>query len=246
MIQSTWDDFEERIDGIDAKLDLLNQSSSAKRRVAPGTGTGTGTSIDIAWALEERDSAKHCLAICSHLQAQFQDMWFQPALGKLVQPQAPGDEADSGVGSSISSSSTTLTRAQLMTLSGFRDCADTISRTVSELSLHHRQAESLAQAASDEGSSRSSSPSADGTRDRERLKDEQSCFKQCAAFCNEATQRAERAHVISNVSVGRNGTQLIVSTFNDLFRVSNVTAAEGSKQMIGVAPEAVILEALRP
>lgn len=225
LICDTKLDLENHLKSIDSKLqDIVSQDNAIGASKAQ---------TDLQKIEIEKESTERCLDYCKHLLAQINGMHFQPIL----------DTKTSNT-TAMSISPENLTLADSLTLSTLKACSYSLSDTITRLESHRSTTEENLQSRSwRQDLNQDSDPSAS----RRALQDELESTKQCLGVCDRASEWASsgRVHIVEDISVGKYGKQICVSTLGDLFNIKSATAGDGSIQFFGSVSEGSLSELLR-
>ncbi|KAI9167805.1 hypothetical protein HJFPF1_03942 [Paramyrothecium foliicola] len=219
LIHDTKDDLERHLVHINSKLESL---TSQQRRPS------ASTQRDVQRAQGDKSSTKECIEYCKHLLEQLNTLQFRVVGVEPTPEQGP----QTGL-----ISPTSVTYADALTLSTFKDCSNKITKTLNDLEAYMLQ----------EAREQTSSIQLDPSSDRERLLGEANSLQQRLEFCDGASNRASeaRVHVLEDIRVGAYSRQMCVSTLGDLFNVKGATAGDGSVQIFGSTTESGLSELLK-
>jgi hypothetical protein len=226
-IESTSRDLQDHLEDIKRKLDTLLQRDK--------TNT-TDRVSDFQQMNDEIDSAQKCLEICENISSYINGIRFHPTRGG-------GSSATSGRDDGVSSDD--LTKAELITLSAFKDCSLILAEAMSEMRKKSQETDETTNAAKAEAED-PESPLADPDEEEENLQSELASVQQGLSILNAASTRALRVHRIQNVKTGDYGKQLFVSEDkNHLFNVKGASVGDMSLQIIGTLSPTSIQEIFR-
>lgn len=220
MIRDTKQDLERHLLQINAKL----ESITSQQQQAPSISTGE----HIQRISNDKDRTEKCIEYLKQLLAQINTTQFQ-----VVQVEPSQERGASTAGISPQS----LTYADALALSTFKDCGNKLTETLQTLEAYKLATNSKSD----------STIQLDPTANRERLVGEASSLQKRLDFCEGASQRADQAkvHVLEDIKVGDASSQLCVSSLGDLFAVRGATAGNGSIQVFGSMSESGLGDILR-
>lgn len=223
MIHDTKHDLERHLAQISQKLESLAQRDQKRNLDADA---------NVQRMKNEKSSTERCIEYCNGLLGQINAASFQ-VVGE-AEP-LPGQSTEA-----LSISPQNMAYPDAFTLALFKGLSTRISEALNHLT-DHRQAELQKSSAQDPQSVN------EANLDRERLQGEASSIQQRLAFFEGASDRASQAkvHVLEDISVGENGSQVCISTLGDLFNVKTAKAGDGSFQFFGSTSEAGLSEILR-
>lgn len=194
----------------------------------------------------ELASAEACLEICGRFRAHINEMRFQPSTGTPSSSSGSSSgsipfsdlthcESDSGSTATSSVAVGDVTKAQVMMISALKQTTDLIAEVEMQLQTHRQDSRTGLETARSQTlrhCSVNDSDNNDSLQMQERqLVAELGAAKQCKALTNR----------IRNMSAGKGAKQLLVSQFDQLWDVENVTAGENSLQAVGSMPDAAIV-----
>ncbi|KAJ3530994.1 hypothetical protein NM208_g9076 [Fusarium decemcellulare] len=216
MIHDTKHDLEHHLDDIKSKLQAL---SSRPQQADAAT--------NLQRLQSDEDSTEKCLDYLSQVLSQLNTMQFQ------VVEEEPSSTADIGT---MAISARSVTYADALTLSTFKDCTTRISATMTQIEDYK-----LAQL------NKPTSLQLDPEVDQQRLQGEASSIEERLRFCESAAYHASQAkiHELEDIAAGNDSTVLCVSTVGDLFRVKGVRSGDGSFQFFGSTSESALMGILR-
>jgi hypothetical protein len=213
LITNTTTDLEDHLKEIDAKLQALSLKGSSV------------SDEDIAEReriQEEKDSTKQCLTICAQVSEH---------IGQ-VQPLAFEDVSTAEhTHQEIVARLRGLTSAKQVTANVLKECKERLTNATSNLERHLQEIENRLRTLSSQGASISGGDAVE----RERVQEEKESIKQCLSICTEASQQVKesRTNDFGDVSVGKDGHQVIVATLGDLISAKRVTAGDRGAQWLG-------------
>lgn len=223
MIHDTKHDLQRHLAQISQKLESLAQRDQNRNPDADAS---------IQRMENEKSSTERCIEYLNGLLRQINAASFQ-VVGEAEPLTGQSTEAPS-------ISPQNMAYPDAFTLALFKGFSTRISEALDHLT-DHRQAELQKSSAQDLQSVN------EANLDRERLQGEASSIQQRLAFFEGASDRASQAkvHVVEDVSVGDNSSQVCISTLGDLFNIKTVRAGDGSFQFFGSTSEAGLNEILR-
>lgn len=213
LITNTTSDLEDHLKEIETKLEELSLQGSSM------------SDEDIAErerVLEEKESTKQCLIICAQVSEH---------IGH-VQPLAFEDvSAAQSTHQVIATRLKSLASAKKLTSNTLKECKERLTDTTMDLERHLQRLEIKLRALSLKGGSLTNEDAAE----LEWVQEEKESIKQCLSICADASQQVNqpRTNVFGDVSVGRDGQQVIVATLGDLISAKKVTAGDRGTQWLG-------------
>lgn len=118
-----------------------------------------------------------------------------------------------------------------------RECSDKLSDTLYRLRAHGEDTKSrllAGQAIQEPGSILSPRSEA------RKLASEFDSTRQCLAICSDASERASsgKVHVLDDITVGKDGKQMLIATLGELFNARRVKIGEGAVQIVASSSDA--------
>lgn len=148
---------------------------------------------------------------------------------------------------STAATSTSLTsnttKPQATLLSALKHADDTFTSATAQIQSHKQAtATALEEARTRYNSSTRAAPSEDEeslAEQRHQLTAELNAARQCRVVCAEV--QVLNTNRVKNMSVGQGGRQLLLTQFDQLWDVENVTAGDGALQAVGCMSDEAIL-----
>ncbi|KAI9147398.1 hypothetical protein HJFPF1_12418 [Paramyrothecium foliicola] len=212
MIRNTKQDLEDHLQDITSKLQSLTKQDDNSTRAEPA---------DVERFRSECETTEKCLEMCSQLLSHIN--------GLRLLPVAIGEASRDTLAAGLSTQD--LTRAHIMTLSTLKDCSDKLSDTLSQLRVLEEDTKGrllTGEAKLKQGNIISSK------QEVQSLSKEYDSTRQCLIICSDASERAssEKVHVLEDVTIGRNGQQMLIASFGELFDARRVRLDEGAVQVV--------------
>ncbi|KAI1070684.1 hypothetical protein LB507_006699 [Fusarium sp. FIESC RH6] len=222
----------------DTKLDLEKHLKDINTKLHDIMTRGTTTETDeVRTNLQrfenEKESTERCLAYLRHVLEEINGMHFQTV---------PADNTSLAAASSISTQNVTL--ADSLTISTLKTCSVNLSNTIDRLESHREDTEENLRLRS---SLQTQNSGINPDMNREMLQNELESTKQCLGVCDRASEWASsgRVHIVEDIRVGNDGTQICVSTLGDLFNIKGAKAGNRGFQFFGSVSERSLNDILR-
>lgn len=224
MIRITKKDLEDHLEEITSKLQSMTRPSASSSERNPG---------DIERFRNEHETTRQCLDICAEVLSHINGLRLLPVANGPV----PRDDTPAGL------STQDLTRAHIMTLSALKDCCDELSDTLVRLRALEQQSENAIvteKVVSGQGSS------ANPRHETQSLAKEFDSTRQCLTICSEASERVDsgKVHVLEDITIGKDGQQMLIASFGELFDARRVRIAEGAMQVVASSSSNASLQEL--
>lgn len=219
MIRNTKKDLEDHLEEINSKLQSFSPPSCI------------GPTMDVERFQNERDTTEQCLKICTEVLHHINEL--------RLQPIPTGESLIRDI--SLGLSARELTHAHIMTLLTLRECSDKLSDTLYRLRAHGEDTKSrllAGQAIQEPGGIL-------GPRSEARkFASEFDSTRQCLAICSDASERASsgKVHVLDDITVGKDGKQMLIATLGELFNARRVKIGEGAVQIVASSSDASLQE----
>jgi Fungal N-terminal domain of STAND proteins len=181
---------------------------------------------------EEKDSTKQCLAICSQVFEQVNQL--RPNIFEDVSAPKGFHQVDvTTLGGLVS--------AKRVTANVLGDFQEKLARTTSDLEGHLQDIDNRLQPFQSPGAR------IGGEAERQQVQEEMESIKQCLAICAQASEQTEqvRTNDLEDISAAQDAHQLIVATLGDLISAKRVTAGLAATQWLGQMSDATIQQLSR-
>lgn len=225
MIRTTKQDLEDHLSEINSRLQSFAPSIMNRSTLEP---------MDVERFKAERETTEQCLKICAGVLTHINEL--------RLQPVPAGNSPRNG--GPVGLSTRDLTLAHIITLSALKDCTEKLSDTVAQLRAHGDEAQGkLLTGAPIQGPTTIPDLGADA----QSLAREQESLRQCLSVCSEADERASsgQVHVLDDISIGKNGEQMLITTLGELFEARRVKLDDGATQVVASASDTTIEELFR-
>lgn len=221
MVRNTTRDLEDHLEEINSKLQTLTLPRPDRLPLEP---------MDVERLMNERDAAKQGLKICTEVLDHISELRLQP-----VTPEQSTTDISHGL------STQHLTRAHIMTLSALKECSDKLSVTLAQLRAHGDISDNqLAAGVPLQELGTPLTPNSDARR----LTGEYESVRQCLSICSGASETASsgKVHVLNDVTIAKEGQQMLIATLGELFEANHVRLGEGALQVVASTSDETVRE----
>lgn len=213
-----------RIYDTASELDELLQRSTEPPHDSSSEplASATSVSVDIADALEERESLQICIDICSKISKHIDEVEVALAHRSQIATLDPN-------GLYVSNAR----KVEQITTERLTDCKTGLSHTTDRFRLRLHEVDRETVKLSREASANKTSAS--GAEETAQRDEDLASIQECLSICRSAEEEASSKHVniFEDVSAGDDCEQTIVSTFGDLISAKRVKIGARSSQILG-------------